>query len=209
MTKTHSSIALPLMIMLFGACSNEKEVTGNETTMYIKSRCDIRTFEETPVPREEMEYIISCGLTAPNYMNTQPWEIRVVDNPDLLAQMSECMLSDFDSIRIRQIKSRPTYRNIFKNAPTVAFIGYKDTGYGEIDCGMLGANMIIAAQSMGYGSCVLGYPVRFLKSERGQEYFKRLSFSPGYKLLYAIAFGTPKAYPEIRPVEENKYMYIE
>lgn len=208
MVKAYTSIALPLIMLILGACCNENK-KASEVVDCIKSRRDIRMYKDNPIPREDMDAIISCGLTAANFMNTQPWELRIVDNKELLDEMSECMLSGFDSVRIRQIKSKPNYRNIFRDAPTVVFIGYKDTGYGEIDCGMLGANMIIAAQSMGYGSCVLGGPVKFLKSERGAAYCQKLGFSPDYQLLYAIGFGVPIHYPDNRPLEPNKYQYID
>lgn len=207
MVKVCSSLALPLVFLL-GACSEQTDLK-TQVTECIKSRRDIRIYHDEPVPRVDMDAIIECGMTASNFMNTQPWEIRVVDNQELLCEMSECMLSDFDSARIVSITSKPTYRNIFRDAPTVVFIGYKDTGYGEVDCGMLGANMILAAQSMGYGSCVLGGPIRFLRSEKGRVYFKKLGFSPDYRLLYAIGFGTPKEQPEQRPIEAGKVKYID
>ena len=60
---------------------------------------------------------------------------------------------------------------MFNNAPTVAFIAY-DPRYdmSQIDCGLLGANMILTAQSMGIGSCCLGGPVRFMKSPAAAGY---------------------------------------
>lgn len=208
MVKVYSSIALSVMTMLLSACDGDSK-EGTEVVECIKSRRDVRVYHDTPVPREDMDIIVSCGLHAPNFMNTQPWEIRIVDNAELLTEMSECMLSDYDSARVVQIKSNSNYRNIFRDAPTVVFIGYKDTGYGEVDCGMLGANMITAAQSMGYGSCVLAGPVRFLKGARGAHFYKRLGFSPDFRLLYAIGFGTPVKQPELRPLETNRVKYID
>lgn len=46
---------------------------------------------------------------------------------------------------------------MFNNAPTVVFIA-NDPAYdmSQMDCGLLGENMILSAWSMGIGSCCLG-----------------------------------------------------
>ena len=85
-----------------------------------------------------------------------------------------------------------SFKNMFRNAPTVVFIA-NDPSYdcSQIDCGLLGGNMILAAQSMGIGSCCLGGPARFMRTPEAAEYLKKLEFSKGYELLYCIAFGYP------------------
>lgn len=61
---------------------------------------------------------------------------------------------------------------------------------------------------MGIGSCCLGGPIGFMKSEDGAEYLKQLGFSDGYELIYAIGFGYPAESPEAKPRDENKIKYI-
>lgn len=79
----------------------------------------------------------------------------------------------------------------------------------QIDCGLLGANMILTAQSMGIGSCCLGGPVRFMKSPAAAGYLKKLDFSDGYELLYAIAFGYPDEAPAAKPRDTSKVKFID
>lgn len=38
----------------------------------------------------------------------------------------------------------------------------------QIDCGLLGGNIMIAATSLGLGTCCLGGPIAFLKSDEGK-----------------------------------------
>ena len=76
-------------------------------------------------------------------------------------------------------------------------------------CGLLGANMILTAQSMGIGSCCLGGPVRFMKSPAAAGYLKKLDFSDGYELLYAIAFGYPDEAPAAKPRDTSKVKFID
>ena len=100
---------------------------------------------------------------------------------------------------------------MFRNAPTVVFIGH-DTSYdcSQIDCGLLGENMVLAAWSMGIGSCCLASPTRFIAdTPEAAEYLKRLEFPEGYKLLYCIAFGYPDEAPAAKPRDTAKVKYID
>ncbi len=82
---------------------------------------------------------------------------------------------------------RITKPDSINNAPTVVFIASTGDDFSKLDCGLLGENMILSAWSMGIGSCCLGGPVAFLKSEKGAPFLEKLNFSEGYTLLYSIA----------------------
>lgn len=171
----------------------------------IMSRRSIRKYKPQPVEREKMQTILNCGINAPNGMNKQSWEVRVVDNPAFIDGLTEIYKKENP-----KAGERPGFRNMFNNAPTVAFIAYDPTyDMAQIDCGLLGENMILSAWSMGIGSCCLGGPVRFMKSPVAAEYLKKLGFSEGYELLYAIAFGYPDETPEAKPRELLKVKYID
>ena len=143
----------------------------------IMERRSIRKYKPQPVNRDTMKMILKCGINAPNGMNKQSWEVRVVDNPEFI-----------DGITAIYKKYNPeaaadaSFKNMFRNAPTVVFIA-NDPSYdcSQIDCGLLGGNMILAAQSMGIGSCCLGGPARFMRTPEAAEYLKKLEFSKGYE----------------------------
>ena len=100
---------------------------------------------------------------------------------------------------------------MFRNAPTVVFIA-RDTKYdmSQIDCGLLGGNMVLSAWSMGIGSCCLGGPVRFMLTDKeAAPYLEKLDFSEGYELLYCIAFGYPDETPAAKPRKAEKVRFID
>lgn len=200
---------IPFILIFVVGCGNSDKGNNanNDVIKTIMSRRSIRQYNTTPIPQEIMDVILECGINAPSGSNSQPWEIRVINNQDLLNEISEKMLSCFDSARSSQFKSNPNYRNMFRNATTVVFIANKDNG-GKLDCGLLGENMILAAQSLGIGSCCLGAPINFFKTEIGTPYLKKLDFSPEYNLLYAIGFGYPEETPEAKPRSKEKIKYI-
>ena len=65
-------------------------VQRNEVIETIRSRRSIRQYQDRAVNRDTMQLILDCGILAPNGMNKQSWEVRVLDNPDLSAVSQKC-----------------------------------------------------------------------------------------------------------------------
>ena len=167
----------------------------------IMDRRSIRQYKPQAVNRDTMQIILKCGINAPNGMNKQSWEVRVVDNPDYINGVTEL----YKKANPKAAED-PSFKNMFRNAPTVVFIANAPPyDCSQIDCG----NMILAAQSMGIGSCCLGGPARFMKSPEAAEYLKKLNFSEGYELLYCIAFGYPDEAPAAKPRKAEKVRFID
>lgn len=205
---TRSALIVLAFIGILSGCK-ESKTTGNNNDMdvieTIMSRRSVRKYRPEPVGRDTMQTIIRCGLNAPNGMGRQSWEIRIVDNPEFINGITEVYLKENPSA-----ESEPGFVNMFRNAPTVAFIAH-DPSYGmsQIDCGLLGENMILAAWSMGIGSCCLGGAGRFMHTPAAAAYLERLDFSEGYEMLYCIAFGYPDETPDAKPRDMSKARYIE
>lgn len=177
---------------------------GNSVIETIMSRRSVRDYLARPVPRDTMELIARCGINAPNAMNRQEWEIRIVDNPDFIDGVTALFVKENPDMALNS-----GFRNMFRNAPTVVFIAAPESAYSGVNCGLLGENMILAAWSMGIGSCCLGGPVAFMNSESAADYLSQLNFSEGYTLLYAIGFGFPAETPEARPRDEAKIRFVD
>lgn len=187
------------------AAANEADST-NQVIETIMARRSVRKYLPQPVNRDTMQVILDCGINAPNGQNKQSWAIRVVDNPEFINGLTEV----YKKANPKAVED-PNFRNMFRNAPTVVFIA-NDTAYdfSQVDCGLLGENMILSAWSMGIGSCCLGGPIRFMKTDPGAaEYLKRLNIPEGYDLLYCIAFGYPDESPAAKPRDASKVMFVE
>lgn len=187
------------------AAANETDST-NQVIETIMARRSVRKYLPQPVNRDTMQVILDCGINAPNGQNKQSWAIRVVDNPEFINGLTEV----YKKANPKAAED-PNFRNMFRNAPTVVFIA-NDTAYdfSQVDCGLLGENMILSAWSMGIGSCCLGGPIRFMKTDPGAaEYLKRLNIPEGYDLLYCIAFGYPDESPAAKPRDASKVMFVE
>lgn len=199
--------AMTLASCTGGASGEQKEAAvqqKNEVIETIMSRRSIRQYKDMPVERTKMDTILMCGINAPNGMNRQSWEIRVVGKEYIDGVTKLYVEENPDAAK------DPSFKNIFRNAP-VAVLVATDTEYelSQIDCGLLGENMMLSAWSMGIGSCCLGSPVRFLKSETAKEFYDKLQFSDGYELVYAIGFGYPDEAPAAKPRDAQKIKYVD
>lgn len=205
-----SFTALACTAILASCCSNDScesslSNTSDAVIGTIMSRRSVRQYQPAAVGRDTMKTILECGINAPNGMNRQSWEIRIVDNPELIAEMTALYVKANP-----KAAEDPSFKNMFRNAPTVVFIA-NDPAYdmSAIDCGLLGENMILSAWSMGIGSCCLGGPVRFLKSPEASAFMDRLGFSEGYELLYCIGFGYPAETPAAKDRDASKIKFVD
>ena len=170
----------------------DMQMEVNPVLSNIMARRSIRKYLEKPVEHEKLEVIVKCGINAPSGMNRQPWIVRVVEDQKLIADVNQA-----------------AGRSQFYGAPALICVCTPATGGGELDAGLLGENMMLAAQSMGLGTCCLGGPVRFLLSNEKCKFFlDRLDIPADYKLNYILAIGYPDEQPDAKPRDASKVRYI-
>ena len=177
----------------------------NPVLSNIMARRSVRKYLDKPVEHEKLEVIVRCGINAPSGMNRQPWIVRVVEDKKLIADVTEVYKQE----NPEQVARDKDFKNMFRNAPNLICVCTPANGGGELDAGLLGENMMLAAQSMGLGTCCLGGPVRFLKSNEKCKFFlDRLDIPSDYQLNYIIAVGYPGEQPDAKPRDESKVKYI-
>ena len=197
-------------IAIFAAVACNQAPTEDQGPKYdnavvenIMTRRSIRKYKAEAVSRELLTKIMECGINAPNGQNKQSWEVRVVDNPELLAQMSQAMADSHDGMEFA--------KSCFRGAPVLVFIA-RDPSYdfSAYDCGLLSENVMLSAWSYGVGSICLGIPVRFLTdNDVCKPIVEGLGFSEGYEFCLCIGLGYPDETPEARPRDMGKVKFLE
>ena len=183
----------------------DMQLEVNSVLSNIMARRSIRKYLDKPVEHEKLEVIVKCGINAPSGMNRQPWIVRVVEDQKLIADVTEV----FKQENPEQVTRDKDFKNMFRNAPNLICVCTPAKGGGELDAGLLGENMMLAAQSMGLGTCCLGGPVRFLLSNEKCKFFlDRLDIPADYKLNYILAIGYPDEQPDAKPRDSSKVKYI-
>ena len=178
----------------------------NPVLSNIMARRSVRKYLDKPVEHEKLEVIVRAGINAPSGMNRQPWIVRVVEDQQLITDVNEV----FKKENPDQVARDPNFKNMFRNAPTLICVCTPAKGGGELDAGLLGENMMLAAQAMGLGTCCLGGPVRFLlTNEKCKFFLDRLDIPEDYKLNYILAIGYPDEQPDAKPRDASKVKYIQ
>lgn len=203
--KTLNFIIACAGILVAAACSQTPQQTDAQNAVIetIMARRSIRNYKQVPVGRDTLNTILECGINAPNGQNKQSWEVRVVDNPELMAQMSQAMADGHPGMEFA--------KSCFRGAPVMVFIA-RDLSYdfSPYDCGLLAENIMLSAWSMGVGSICLGSPVRFLTdNDVCKPYVEKLGFSLGYELCLCVGLGYAAEEPAAKPRDNSKVKFIE
>ena len=206
--KIFRTFTLALCVAAAVSCApqnNEKEEgmkKTNEVIETIMARRSIRQYKAEPVARETMDTILMCGINAPNGMNRQSWEVRVVDKPESVAKLKEFMVKANPEAKPEAVEG------CFRNAPTLVFVA-NDPSYdfSAIDCGLLSENVMLSAWSLGVGSVCLGSPIRYIRNS--PEALEMLGFSEGYNPIICIGLGYPMENPDAKPRDESKVKFVE
>lgn len=83
--------------------------------------------------------------------------------------------------------------NLFYNAPVlILVIGSKNNALTDYNCSMCAENMMLAAHSLGIGSCWIGGASVIQQSE---ELMAELKIPQNYKIVAPLIFGYPGAMP--------------
>ena len=177
----------------------------NPVLSNIMARRSVRKYLDKPVEHEKLEVVVRAGINAPSGGNRQPWIVRVVEDQKLIAEVTEI----FKQENAEQVNRDKNFKNMFRNAPNLICVCTPANGGGELDAGLLGENIMLAAQSMGLGTCCLGGPVsRHEANEKAKFFIDRLDIPADYKLNYIIAIGYPDEQPAAKPRDASKVKYI-
>ena len=181
------------------------EAELNPVVGAIMARRSVRKYLDRPVEHEKLMTLARCAINAPSGMNAQPWLVRVVEDQKLISDVTEV----YKKANAEQVKRDADFKNMFRNAPNLICVCTPAKGGGQLDAGLLGENVMLAAHALGLGTCCLGGPVRFLKSNADARFFlERLDIPADYELNYIIAVGYPDEQPEVRQRDASKVKFI-
>lgn len=184
----------------------------NQTIETILNRRSYRAYQSKQITSDELSAILDCGLNAPSAMNSQSWHFTVIQNKGVIDWMN----TQIKELLPQPAKERMIARNdgkedfsVFYNAPTVFIVsGLKDDNYSTINCGLATQNMCLAAESLGVGSCIIGFAAFLFNAPQSEQYIRELGISEEYKPLYAVCFGYKNMQAQRPDRVENKVNII-
>jgi len=186
------------------------EVVMNQVIETIKKRRSIRLYENEPIPRNIINTIIEAGNAAPfaSEKRCQPWRFVVVADPEFKQKLvqttlpiwkgaTESMKDPHPEIYEMGMKLYKTLEEpkdpVYYNAPIIIFV--LGPARNSVGCSLACENMMIAATSVGLGSCYTGFG-GMVKSSG--DVIKALELKEDERIYGPILIG----YPKINPGEE-------
>lgn len=184
----------------------------NEVLKVIRERRSTRMFKGEQIKDEELKEILDAGIYAPSATNKQPWHFTVIQNKEIIDSLSNGfkeLAKKSDNEYIKRVGENEKF-HVFYNAPTVILVsGDENNKMADVDCAAATENMLLAAESLGIGSCWVGFIAYLLNSESGKEYLKKLGIPEGYKQIHSVALGYKRVNVTNAPArKENTVNYI-
>ena len=208
--------AWAVLAMVLTSCSPTTSITTqptqddtNPVIETIMSRRSIRAYKDQAVPREILQQIAECGINAPNGMNAQQWEVRIVDNAKWIAAATKSYVESVKGTPAEKMVAGEGFKNMFRNAPAVIFIAHKPGRCTQVDCGLMAGNMVLAAKSLGLGTCCMMGPLGFFSTPEGKDFLSSMKLSEGYELLLCVGVGYPAEEPAAKPRKKEVIEFVE
>ncbi len=184
----------------------------NEALRVICNRRSVRKYKPQQITDNELNQILDAAIAAPSAMNQQKWHFTVVQDKVMLDRMVAIIKENIPNSGIDLLANRaniPGYHT-FHNAPTVILISADDRAkFVQIDCGAAAQNIVLAAESLLLGSCIITSSAYLFTSEKGEEMRKRLGIPHGYGHICSVTLGYKEgANPVAPPRNESVINYI-
>ncbi|MGN1012028.1 MAG: nitroreductase family protein [Clostridia bacterium] len=184
----------------------------NQTIRDMITRRSIRSFKTEQIREEDLAEILTAAKFAPTALNTQSLHFTVVQNPEIIAEISavnrELILTQPDS-PLRERAQSDGFCN-FYHAPTVILISSDDLAFGVADAANAAENICIAAHSLQLGSCYIASFLPAFSSPEAPRLRCSLKIPEGKIPRFAVALGYINGkMPEAPPRKENNVTVIE
>ncbi len=163
-----------------------------------KSRKSVRAYDNRCVRRKDLELCVEAACLAPSTCNSQAWKFIIIDEHAKREAVAKTVFSGLYKMNAFASEAAAFIVQISERVKFPAWVGGKlrNTDFRRIDAGIACAHLILQAQELGIGTCILGwFDEKRLK--------KILSVPSGKKIELVIALGYP-AQPEQLPEKRLK-----
>jgi nitroreductase len=189
---------------------------SNPVLRNIYGRRSVRRYKPDPVPYDVLLEVIKAGTYAPTARNQQPWRFVVITDKaqidrysgrakelwkgDVGREIAASMgIGEGEFSKYALMMSVPGL-HIFHHAPAVVLIFAPESPFVQEDCACAAENMMLAARSLGLGSCWIGFARPLGADEKTRA---ELRVPEGHGLKAALVFGFPANDPGKAPARNE------
>lgn len=177
----------------------------NTTINDIITRRSVKKYKPDMVPTELIEQVVNAGTYAPTGMNRQSPVILAITNKELRDRLSRINL---DIIIGRGMTTSSGHSDPFYGAPVVLVVlAKKDVSTHVYDGSLVMENLMLAAHSLGLGSCWIHRAKETFETEEGKEILRSLGITDEYEGIANCILGYP-APDAVKPQSPRKPDYV-
>lgn len=140
----------------------------------IAGRRSVRSYASRKLDQTTIAALLAAAVQAPTAMHEEPWTFAIVQDADTLKRISdrakEFFVRDMQHARLHRgshaldVFTRADF-NVFYNAGTLIVVCSDTVGpFVFADCWLAAENLMLAACSMGLGTCIIGSAISALNS---------------------------------------------
>jgi nitroreductase len=179
---------------------NERSLQHSDQSILkpIYARHSVRAYAPTPLDSTVIQTLLDAAVHAPTAMHEEPWAFVVVQDHALLQRLSDLAKPLFVEALLHRNAhggshsfdhfTRPDF-NIFHGANTLIIICAKPLGsFVVADCWLAAENLMLAANAIGLGSCVIGSAVAALNIHKVKT---EIGIPDEYAVIAPIVVGIP------------------
>ena len=200
-------------VLLF-SCTSKNETKEmkqeNQVVKTIMDRRSVRAYQTEQIKQEQLDTILQCAINAPSALNKQSWEVRVIQNADLLARINQSFVDKAKGKELQGSASRaqePGF-SVYHGSPTLIIVAKdKSNAYSPVDCGLLAQNILLSAESMNIGTCVVGNMASILNDSDSKHFLEEIKMPETHEVVFGIAIGYKAETPDAKPRDANKIIY--
>lgn len=174
------------MFSVFVSCQTKEEKTTETKSIadVIHQRSSIRSFQDRPVSKEQLETLVRAAMAAPSAMNKQPWQFIIIQDKEILKALSQ--------IRTSSMVQRAPAAIVVCGDMHLAGEGWLQQ-YWIQDCSVASQNILLTITDMGLGGVWTSvYPA----PERMKIVSELLELPEHIIPLNIIPVGYPQGQPE-------------
>lgn len=175
----------------------------NETMQTILHRRSIRRFDEKQIEEDALQEILQAGLYAPGAGGRQGVLFAVCQTKEINERLGKikranssprmATASNYVSREQPSIADDLKLKNAFYDAPTViTLFAPKNFLFSPEDCALVAGNMMLAADSLGIGSCYIGQGWTAFADPYGQEVLKKWEIPVDHYAVMQLLLGYPR-----------------
>lgn len=177
----------------------------------IYGRSSVRNYKNEQIPEEDIREILKAGFHAPNGMNCQSIRFVVIQDPKYISELNT-------TVKVKLLASEHAQNypqhilaslndpksSVFHGAPTLIFLfSTPEVATPTEDGALAVGNMMLAAYSMGYGTCFVGFAGVLGEDD---EFRKKCDIPKDYIYQACMLLGKPNGTIEKHPRGDVKIL---